>query len=103
MAQNIVNSIISNEDIAKISKIAEKYNMNVVEFGRLLGKSTSEKGVRYHVRFSPDEQMIVDEQANNMGLTRSGFCSLACNKFLKSDAYKNYDYEAFKRMNQPVT
>ena len=89
MTNNIVDKVISTDDLKIIAEIAEKYDMTVVEFGRFIGKGKNEKGVRVHVRFSEDELSIIDKEASKVKLSRSKYCREAYNWFIDSGIYKN--------------
>lgn len=89
MTNNIVNQVIDEKDINLIEEIAEKYDMTLIEFARFIGKGKNEKGVRYHVRFSVDELMKVDENANEMNYSRSKYCQIAYQWFINNEVYKS--------------
>lgn len=88
MTNNIVDKIIDKKDLDLIEEIAEKYDMTLIEFGRFIGKGKNEKGVRCHVRFSVDELIKVDENANALNYSRSKYCQIAYQWFINNEIYK---------------
>jgi hypothetical protein len=96
MTTNIVDKVIDKKDLELIEKLAEKYDMSIVEFGRFLGKKSNEKGVRFQIRFSVDELAYVDEKSNMMDVSRSKYCQMAYQWFVENNIFKSMDISDFK-------
>ncbi len=88
MAVNIVSDVIDASDLNAIKNIAQKYDMTLVEFGRLLGKSKNEKGVRFQIRFTIEESKKIDSLCERYHMARSKYCLMACRKYLENEKYK---------------
>lgn len=94
--ENIAENVIHKSDLELLNKMADKYDMSLVDFGRFIVKMKNDKGVRFHVRFSVDELFAVDQKANMLNLTRSKFCNTASKWFVNSDEYKNFKLTTIK-------
>lgn len=73
---------IEQEDMIVIEKIARKYNMTMVDFGRAViaqSKVTNER----QYRVSEEEFDIISAYAEDKGLTRMAYSEAACKHLLK--------------------
>lgn len=79
--------IINESDIDMIATMANKYNMSIEDFGKLLSKK--DKQIRHQIRFSEAEIKIVDENAEKLKMNRSEYCRRCYMKAIKNRLYEN--------------
>lgn len=97
---NIVQELISSEDIKRLEEIAKKYNMSIIELGRVLAKSGNNKGFIFNVRFAADEIECIDKVAAEHGVSRAKFCELACKWYSSVYGYDKVDLTSLRRFRE---
>lgn len=83
-------NFIDTDDYQIIETMAQKYGMNVYDFGHLLSKKNDK--VLLQIRFSEDELTELDRRAKEKKLARSKFCKLCFKKVLDENIYENLNY-----------
>lgn len=72
---------IESKDMNAIEKIAKKYNVTMVEFGRAVIAQSKVRDERQY-RVSAEEFDLITEKAKRRGMTRMGYSEAACEEFL---------------------
>lgn len=84
MGKKNINKLIDYEDMNIIKKIAQKYNMNVGDFGRTIVREAKGNTSRI-IRTTDEEFEIISKRANKYNSSVSHWCALACSDFLKKE------------------
>ena len=91
---NNVESLLSNEDMETVTKMAEKYSMTVQELGKWLTRKES-KVYRIQILLSTKECAYIERKRKKLNLTRSKYSTLCFEKMMKEELYKDIDLSQF--------
>lgn len=73
---------IENEDIKVLEKLAKKYDMSIVDFGKAIVSQTKKYNQRMF-RVSESEYKEIAKKAERVGMNLMRYCEYSCTVFLK--------------------
>lgn len=86
-----IKKLIDEKDFQEIEKIANKYNMTVIELGKLLTIKDDNKPFYKQIRLTEEELTNIDEKAKNFGITRNEYIIRCQMKAIKNNEQLNLD------------
>lgn len=86
-----IKKLIDEKDFQEIEKIANKYNMTVIELGKLLTIQNDNKPFYKQIRLTEEELTNIDEKAKNFGITRNEYIIRCQIKAIKNNEQLNLD------------
>ena len=102
----IVTKLVDETDLDTISNIANKYDMNIVELGKLLSKIKVGNGITKQIKFSENEVKRIDKIVNDkkrVDNSRNVFFIEAYTWFMDNQLIKEIDVFELKQKTNDRT